>query len=396
MSILSSHLMPTYARQSVAFVRGEGSWLWDAEGRRYLDALSGIAVNTLGHAHPALVAGLREQVGQLIHTSNLYEVPLQAELADQLARLSGMTNVFFCNSGLEANEAALKLARKHGHNLGFDRPQTIVFEGAFHGRSIATLSATASAKVQKGFEPLVEGFVRVPLNDMNALAAATAANPQVSAVFLESIQGEGGIRPADIEFLRALRAHCTAHNILLMLDEVQCGIGRTGRWFAHQWADVLPDVMPLAKGLGSGVPIGAVVAHGPAASLFEPGNHGTTFGGNPLAMRAGLVTLEVIARDGLLENAHARGAQIRSRLESALAGQPGVSEIRGQGLMIGIELAQPCGVLVQRALNAGLLINVTSDRVIRLLPALIITAEEADDVVDRLLPLVQDFLRECA
>jgi acetylornithine/N-succinyldiaminopimelate aminotransferase len=396
MSILSSHLMPTYARQSVAFVRGEGSWLWDAEGRRYLDALSGIAVNTLGHAHPALVAGLREQVSQLIHTSNLYEVPLQAELADQLARLSGMTNVFFCNSGLEANEAALKLARKHGHNLGFDRPQTIVFEGAFHGRSIATLSATASAKVQKGFEPLVEGFVRVPLNDMNALAAATAANPQVSAVFLESIQGEGGIRPADIEFLRALRAHCTAHNILLMLDEVQCGIGRTGRWFAHQWADVLPDVMPLAKGLGSGVPIGAVVAHGPAASLFEPGNHGTTFGGNPLAMRAGLVTLEVIARDGLLENAHARGAQIRSRLESALAGQPGVSEIRGQGLMIGIELAQPCGVLVQRALNAGLLINVTSDRVIRLLPALIITAEEADDVVDRLLPLVQDFLRECA
>jgi acetylornithine aminotransferase len=396
MSILSSHLMPTYARQSVAFVRGEGSWLWDAEGRRYLDALSGIAVNTLGHAHPALVAGLREQVGQLIHTSNLYEVPLQAELADQLARLSGMTNVFFCNSGLEANEAALKLARKHGHNLGFDRPQTIVFEGAFHGRSIATLSATASAKVQKGFEPLVEGFVRVPLNDMNALAAATAANPQVSAVFLESIQGEGGIRPADIEFLRALRAHCTAHNILLMLDEVQCGIGRTGRWFAHQWADVLPDVMPLAKGLGSGVPIGAVVAHGPAASLFEPGNHGTTFGGNPLAMRAGLVTLEAIARDGLLENAHARGAQIRSRLESALAGQPGVSEIRGQGLMIGIELAQPCGVLVQRALNAGLLINVTSDRVIRLLPALIITAEEADDVVDRLLPLVQDFLRECA
>ncbi len=388
--------MPTYARQSVAFVRGEGSWLWDAEGRRYLDALSGIAVNTLGHAHPALVAGLREQVGQLIHTSNLYEVPLQAELADQLARLSGMTNVFFCNSGLEANEAALKLARKHGHNLGFDRPQTIVFEGAFHGRSIATLSATASAKVQKGFEPLVEGFVRVPLNDMNALAAATAANPQVSAVFLESIQGEGGIRPADIEFLRALRAHCTAHNILLMLDEVQCGIGRTGRWFAHQWADVLPDVMPLAKGLGSGVPIGAVVAHGPAASLFEPGNHGTTFGGNPLAMRAGLITLEAIARDGLLENAHARGAQIRSRLESALAGHPGVSEIRGQGLMIGIELAQPCGVLVQRALNAGLLINVTSDRVIRLLPALIITAEEADDVVDRLLPLVQDFLRECA
>ena len=396
MSILSTHLMPTYARQSVAFVRGEGCWLWDVEGRRYLDALSGIAVNTLGHAHPALVEGLREQVGQLIHTSNLYEVPLQADLADQLARLSGMTNVFFCNSGLEANEAALKLARKHGHNRGFDRPQTIVFEGAFHGRSIATLSATASAKVQKGFEPLVEGFVRVPLNDMNALAAATAANPQVSAVFLESIQGEGGIRPANIEFLRALRAHCTAHNILLMLDEVQCGIGRTGRWFAHQWADVLPDVMPLAKGLGSGVPIGAVVAHGPAASLFEPGNHGTTFGGNPLAMRAGLITLETIARDGLLENAHARGAQIRSRLESALAGHPGVSEIRGQGLMIGIELAQPCGVLVQRALNAGLLINVTSDRVIRLLPALIITAEEADDVADRLLPLVQDFLRECA
>ena len=393
MSMLSPQLMPTYARLPVAFVRGEGSWMWDVEGRKYLDALSGIAVNTLGHGHPKLVEGLREQVGQLIHTSNLYEVPLQAELADRLIALCGMRNVFFCNSGLEANEAALKMARKHGHHLGHDRPKTIVFEGAFHGRSIATLSATSSAKVQKGFGPLVEGFVRVPLNDLRAIEVALQAHPHVSAVFLESIQGEGGIRPADLDFLRGLRALCSAHNILLMLDEVQCGIGRTGRWFAHQWAEIKPDVMPLAKGLGSGVPIGAVVADGAAAQLFEAGNHGTTFGGNPLAMRAALITLSAIEDDKLLENATARGQEIRNALDESLAGQPGVLEIRGRGLMIGIELRDPCGELVRRALDVGLLINVTSDRVVRLLPALTISKAEAHEVTRRLLPLIHDFLR---
>ena len=313
MQLNPSPLMNTYARLPVALSYGEGSWVWSTDGRRYLDALSGIAVNTLGHNHPRLTAGLRDQVGRLIHTSNIYGIPLQEQLAARLVALSGMTNVFFCNSGLEANEAAIKLARKHGHVKGFDFPKIIVFEGAFHGRSLATLSATANPKVHKGFEPLVEGFIRVPLNDMAAVRNTLVAHPDVAAVFLESIQGEGGIRPAQIAFLKALRGFCSDHDVLLMLDEVQCGIGRTGKWFAHQWAEVLPDVMPLAKGLGSGVPIGAVVAHGKAAHLFEPGNHGTTFGGNPLAMRAGLETLAAVEEEGLLQNAAERGAQIDDR-----------------------------------------------------------------------------------
>lgn len=392
MSVSDHALMNTYARQPVAFVRGEGVWLWDTQGKRYLDALSGIAVNTLGHAHPRLVAGLREQIGTLIHTSNLYRVPLQSELAAELVRLSGMTNAFFCNSGLEANEAALKLARKHGHRLGHERPQTIVFERAFHGRSIATLSATGNEKIQKGFEPLVEGFVRVPLNDIDAIEKAGDRHPDISAVFLETIQGEGGIRPSRIEFIRQLRALCDRRQWLLMLDEVQCGIGRTGKWFAHQWADVLPDVMPLAKGLGSGVPIGAVVAHGTAATLFEPGNHGTTFGGNPLAMRAGLETIRAIESEGLLHNATERGDQIRNGLAHALKDAPGIREIRGQGLMIGVELDRPCGDIVGRAREAGLLVNVTADSVVRLLPALTISADEAGQIVDILAPIIRDFL----
>ncbi len=385
-------LMTTYSRQPVAFTHGDGVWLWDTQGKRYLDALSGIAVNTLGHNHPGLVAGLREQVGRLIHSSNLYEIPLQSELAAVLVRLSGMTNVFFCNSGLEANEAAIKLARKHGHQRGFDRPKTIVFEKAFHGRSIATLSATGNEKVQKGFEPLVDDFIRVPINDLDAIAHAAQQHPQISAIFLETIQGEGGIRPSQIAFLKALRTLCTEQNWLLMLDEVQCGIGRTGKWFAHQWADVIPDVMPLAKGLGSGVPIGAVVAHGQAAHLFEPGNHGTTFGGNPLAMRAGLETIRAIEAEGLLENAAQRGEQIRGALTASLGGLAGVREIRGQGLMIGVELDRPCGELVGQAREAGLLINVTADSVIRLLPALTITEAQADQVVSLLVPLIRQFL----
>jgi acetylornithine aminotransferase len=393
MSASDHALMNTYARQPVAFVRGEGVWLWDTEGRRFLDGLSGIAVNTLGHAHPRLVAGLREQLGLLIHTSNLYQVPLQSQLATELVRLSGMTNAFFCNSGLEANEAALKLARKHGHRMGHANPQTIVFERAFHGRSIATLSATGNEKIQKGFEPLVEGFVRVPLNDIDAIEQAGDRHPEISAVFLETIQGEGGIRPSHVEFLRELRTLCDRRHWLLMLDEVQCGIGRTGKWFAHQWADVLPDVMPLAKGLGSGVPIGAVLAHGKAASLFEPGNHGSTFGGNPLAMRAGLETIRAVEAEGLLHNASARGEQIRKGLTTGLQGIPGILEIRGQGLMIGVELDRPCAAIVGMARDTGLLINVTADTVVRVLPALVLSSDEADDLVQRLVSVIRSFLK---
>lgn len=384
-------VMQTYARLPVAFVRGEGAYIWDQEGRRYLDALSGIAVNTLGHAHPKLVEALGHQVGQLIHTSNLYEVPLQTALAQRLVDLSGMTNVFFCNSGLEANEAALKLARKHGYNKGLPASKTIVFEGAFHGRSIATLSATANAKVHKGFAPLVEGFVRLPLNQIDQVRQALAQDANITAVFLESIQGEGGIQPAHLDFLRQLRALCDEYDVLLMLDEVQCGIGRTGKWFAHQWAEIKPDVMPLAKGLGSGVPIGAVVAHGKAASLFEPGNHGTTFGGNPLAMQAGLTTLKAIEEEGLLQNATDRGEQILAKLRSRLGQTSGIREIRGKGLMIGIELETPCADLVKAALAKGLLINVTADRVVRLLPPLIIDAEQANTIADMVSDLIIDF-----
>ncbi len=392
MTSLPHALMNTYSRQPVAFTHGEGVWLWDTEGRKYLDALSGIAVNTLGHAHPGLVRGLQEQVGKLIHTSNLYEVSLQAQLAQELVRLSGMTNVFFCNSGLEANEAAIKIARKYGHERGFPQPKVIVFEKAFHGRSLATLSATGNEKVQKGFEPLVEGFVRVPMNDMESIRRMAERHPDISAVFLETIQGEGGIRPSTIAFLKALRDFCTQKNWLLMLDEVQCGIGRTGKWFAHQWAGITPDVMPLAKGLGSGVPIGAVVAHGAAASVFQPGNHGTTFGGNPLAMRAGLETIRAIESEQLLNNASARGKQMLDGFNAAFAGVAGVKEIRGHGLMMGIELDRPCGEIVGLARDAGLLLNVTADSVIRLLPALTINAQEAEEIVNRLAPIVRQFL----
>ncbi len=385
-------LMNTYGRLPVAFSHGEGAWLFDTDGKRYLDCLSGIAVNTLGHNHPKLVAALREQIARLIHCSNLFEVPLQTQLAARLVELSGMTNVFFCNSGLEANEAAIKIARKYGHDRGIDLPEIVVFEKAFHGRSLATLSATAGEKVQKGFEPLVQGFVRAPLNDLAALERIAAERQNVTAVFLEAIQGEGGIHPAGAEFLRGARKLCDARGWLLMVDEVQCGTGRTGRWFAHQWAGILPDVMPLAKGLGSGVPIGAVVAHGAAAEVFKPGNHGTTFGGNPLAMRAGLATLAAMEEEGLLENSAAVGSWIIDTLRAELGSMPGLIEVRGQGLMIGVELDRPCGELVRQALAAGLVLNVTSERVIRLLPPLIFSRDQAQLLVDRLVPLVREFL----
>jgi acetylornithine aminotransferase len=390
------HVMQTYGRLPIALSHGEGAWVWDTAGRRYLDGLGGIAVNTLGHNHPRLVAALRDQVGKLIHTSNYYHVPLQETLAARLCALSGLTNVFFCNSGLEANEAALKIARKFGHDRGNDNPEVIVFEKAFHGRSIATLSATGNPKVQAGFGPLVPGFVRVPLNDIGALRKAIAEHPGVTAIFLETIQGEGGINPARIDFLKDLRKLCDEYDLLLMLDEVQCGIGRTGKWFAHQWAGIVPDVMPLAKGLGSGVPIGAVVCGEKAAKVFGPGNHGTTFGGNPLAMRAGVETLTVMEEDGLLANAATVGAELKAAIEHGLAGVAGVVEVRGHGLMLGIELDRPCGVLLTQAMDAGLLLSVTADKVIRLVPPLILTSAEAAEIAERLVPLVKAFLGQPA
>ena len=387
-----SHVMNTYGRLPFALSHGRGCRVWDTDGREYLDALAGIAVNTLGHAHPKLVPALQDQVARMIHCSNYYQMPLQEQLAAALCELSGLAAVFFCSTGLEANEGALKIARKYGHDRGVERPEIIVYEGAFHGRSIATLSATGNPKVQKGFEPLVEGFVRVPLNDMAAVHEVARRNPNVVAVFLETIQGEGGINPARWDYLRELRALCDERSWLLMLDEVQCGMGRTGKWFAHQWAGIVPDVMPVAKGLGSGVPVGAIVVGPKAKDVLGPGNHGTTFGGNPLAMRAGIETLRIMAEDRLLDNAAAVGERIRGGLQRELAGVAGVVEIRGQGLMLGIELDRPCGDLLGQAARAGLLISVTADRVVRLLPALIMTAQEADQVVHLLAPLIRGFV----
>jgi len=388
----ATHLMNTYGRLPFALSHGKGCRVWDTQGREYLDALAGIAVNTLGHGHPKLVPALQDQVSKLIHCSNYYQVPLQEQLAASLCEVSGLSAAFFCNTGLEANEGAIKIARKFGHDRGIARPEIIVYEKAFHGRSIATLSATGNTKVQKGFGPLVEGFVRVPLNDIGAVRDVARSNPNVVAVFLEVIQGEGGINPSRTEYLRELRTLCDERNWLLMLDEVQCGMGRTGKWFAHQWAGIKPDVMPMAKGLGSGVPVGAIVVGPRAKDVFGPGNHGTTFGGNPLAMRAGVETMRIVAEDRLIDNAAAVGERIKSGLLREWAGLKGIVEIRGQGLMMGIELDRPCGELLQHAANAGLLISVTADSVIRLLPPLIMTPAEGDEVVGILAPLVREFL----
>jgi len=388
----ASHVMNTYGRLPFALSHGRGCRVWDTEGREYLDALAGIAVSTLGHGHPKLVPALQDQVSKLIHCSNYYQMPLQEQLASALCEVSGLSSVFFCNSGMEANEGAIKIARKYGHDRGIERPEIIVYEAAFHGRSIATLSATGNPKVQKGFEPLVEGFVRVPLNDIGAVREVARTNPNVVAVFLEVIQGEGGINPTRAEYLRELRTLCDEKHWLLMLDEVQCGMGRTGKWFAHQWAGIVPDVMPMAKGLASGVPVGAIVVGSKAKDVFGPGNHGTTFGGNPLAMRAGVETMRIVAEDRLIDNAAAVGERIRSGLEREWSGVKGVVEIRGQGLMLGIELDRPCGDVLLRAAKAGLLISVTAERVVRLLPPLIMTPAEGDEVVRILAPLVRDFL----
>jgi acetylornithine aminotransferase len=392
MSLAEPHVMSTYGRLPIALSHGRGCRVWDTQGREYLDALAGIAVNTLGHGHPRLVPALQDQIAKLIHCSNYYAAPLQEKLAAKLCEISGLEKVFFGNSGLEANEGAIKIARKYGHDRLIERPEIIVYEKAFHGRSIATLSATGNTKVQAGFEPLVEGFVRVPLNDIAAVKEVARTRPNVVAVFLEVIQGEGGINPSRAEYLRDLRKLCDEKQWLLMLDEVQCGLGRTGKWFAHQWADIRPDVMPLAKGLGSGVPVGAIVCGAKAANVLGAGNHGTTFGGNPLAMRAGIETLAIMEEDGLLANAATVGAHLRSGLERELAGVQGVVEFRGQGLMVGIELDRPCGDLLKQACEAGLLISVTAERVIRLLPPLIMTKDEADEVVAKLVPLVRRLL----
>jgi acetylornithine/N-succinyldiaminopimelate aminotransferase len=389
-----AHVMQTYARLPIALSYGKGCWVWDTEGKKYLDGLGGIAVNTLGHAHPRLVPALQDQIGKLIHSSNYYLVPLQEQLAAKLCELSGLDKVFFCSTGLEANEAALKLARKFGHDKGIDRPEIVVYEKAFHGRSIATLSATGNPKVQAGFGPLVEGFVRVPLNNVSAIEQVATTHRNVVAVFLEVIQGEGGINPATVDYLKAVRSVCDANDWLLMLDEVQCGIGRTGKWFAHQWAGIKPDVMPLAKGLGSGVPVGAVVCGPKASGIFGPGSHGSTFGGNPLSMRAGVETLRIMEEEGLLANAAEVGAALKAGLEDGLAGVTGFVEVRGQGLMLGIELDRACGDLLGRAAQAGLMLSVTADRVIRLVPPLILSLDEARQMVAILCPLIKAFLAE--
>ena len=387
-----SHVMNTYARLPVTFSHGEGCRITDTDGKEYLDALSGIAVSTLGHAHPRLVAAIAAQAGRMLHTSNLYRIAEQEQLADKLCALSGMAEVFFGNSGAEANEAAIKLARFYGHKKNVELPTVIVMEKAFHGRTMATLSETGNRKAQAGFEPLVSGFVRVPYGDIEAIKAVAEHNKNIVAVMLEIIQGEGGIHLADPAYYRGIRELCDAHDWLMICDEVQCGMGRTGKWFGYQQAGIQPDIATLAKGLGSGVPIGACMAGGKAAGLFGPGNHGSTFGGNPLAAKAALTTIDVMEQDGLLANAAQMGALIRQLFGEALAGVKGVVDIRGHGLMIGLELDRPCGALVGKALEAGLLINVTAECVIRFLPPLIFSERDARELVERCAPLIKEFL----
>ncbi|MHB1053992.1 MAG: acetylornithine transaminase [Thiobacillus sp.] len=393
---MTTHLMNTYTRQPVAFVRGEGAYLWDESGKRYLDAVAGVAVNGLGHAHPKLVKAICEQAAALIHSSNLYRIPKQEELAERLCALSGMDRAFFCNSGCEANEAAIKLARLYGHGKGIEVPTIIVMEKAFHGRTMGTLTASGSRKIQAGFEPLLSGFARVPFGDIEAIRQVAEHNKSVVAVLVEVVQGEGGINVLPSAFLVELRQICDAHGWLLMLDEVQTGIGRTGTWFGFQHSGVVPDVMALAKGLGSGVPIGACLARGEAAEVFKPGSHGSTFGGNPLACATALATLNIIGEENLLENVQVRGEAIRSGLRQVLANVPGVVDIRGEGMMIGIELDRPCGELVDVARDAGVLINVTADTVIRLVPPLIYGEAEVNVLVAAISGMVKNYLQQAA
>lgn len=389
-----SHLMHTYSPLPVTFVKGEGVWLWDDKGKRYLDALAGIAVCGLGHCHPELAEALCKQARTLIHTSNLYQIDNQEKLATKLVTLSEMDNVYFCNSGAEANEAAIKLARLYGHNKGIELPTIIVMEQSFHGRTMATLTASGNRKVQAGFEPLLTGFVRVPYNNIDAISHVATHNKNIVAVLVEPYQGEGGVNIPQAHYLQNLRRICDENGWFLMLDEVQCGIGRSGKWFAFQHSAILPDVMTLAKGLGSGVAIGACVARGVASDVFKPGNHASTFGGNPLACAAALTTLNIIEKDNLMSHALKLGDFLRDGFKKKLAEEADVVQIRGQGLMIGIELAKPCGKLVAKALERGLLINVTSDRVVRLLPALVMQQPEAEQVVEITSELIKEFLHD--
>jgi len=391
---MSAHLMNTYMRQPVTFTKGEGVWLWDDKGEKYLDALAGVAVNGLGHAHPKLVKAISEQAGRLIHVSNIYQIAEQAALADKICEISGMDKVFFCNSGCEANEAAIKLARLYGHNKGIENPEIIVMEQSFHGRTLATLSATGNYKVQAGFEPLVGGFIRVPYDDVEAVKHVAEHHPNIVAILVEPVQGEGGINiPKEASaYLEALRQLCDTHGWLLMLDEVQTGIARTGTWFAFQHTAIKPDVMTLAKGLGSGVPVGACVASGQAADVFTYGKHGSTFGGNPLATAAGLATLNIIEEEGIRENAEKIGNLIRDGFAAEFKDTAGVVTVRNAGMMIGIELDRPCAELVKMALADKLLINVTADKVVRLLPPLVMNEAEAHELVKRLAAVIKAFL----
>lgn len=391
---MSEPLMATYRRLPVAFARGEGVWLWDTEGRRYLDALSGIAVCGLGHAHPAVRDALCEQAGVLLHTSNLYRITEQERLGAMLTAQAGMERVFFANSGAEANEAAIKLARLHAHRQGIENPAILVMENSFHGRTLATLSATGNRKVQAGFEPLVQGFVRVPYNDIAAIETAASNRPNIVAILVEPIQGEGGIRIPAADYGERLRALCDRHGWLLICDEIQTGMGRTGRFFGHDHSGAAPDVVTLAKGLANGVPIGACLARGAAAEVLGPGTHGSTFGGNPLVCRAARAVLDTMAADDLIANAETQGAYLLQGFRERLAEVPGVVEVRGRGLMLGIELDRPCADLVALALAAGLLINVTAERVVRLLPPLILERPEADQLLDQLGELIERFLRD--
>jgi acetylornithine/N-succinyldiaminopimelate aminotransferase len=390
---MSDHLMSTYARQPVAFRRGEGALLWDAADKQYLDAVSGIAVTNLGHAHPAVSAALCDQAASLIHTSNLYQIEQQIALGDRLCAASGLERSFFCNSGAEANEAALKLARLYGHHRGIEKPAIIVMENSFHGRTLATLSASGNRKVQAGFEPLVTGFVRAPYDDLESIRSIARNEPNVVAVLVEPVQGEGGVNIPAADYLNGLREICDREQWLLMLDEIQTGMGRTGRFLAHMHNGIQPDVATVAKALGNGVPIGACLARGPAAEVFQPGNHGTTFGGNPLACRVALSVLETLEREGLAARAAELGTWMLEGFRERLEGLDGIRDIRGEGLMIGIELERDCGELVRQALERGLLINVTAGRVIRLLPPLILSDAQASQIVETVSELVEGFTR---
>ena len=390
----SQYQMPFIPRLPVAFVRGEGAWLWDDKGNKYLDALAGVAVCGLGHAHPAVTAAVCDQAGKLIHTSNWYDIPLQEALAERICRLASMDSAFFCNSGAEANEAAIKLARLYGHNRKVVNPAIIVTEGSFHGRTLATLSATGNRKIQAGFEPLVQGFYRVPYNDLASIRQVADHHAEVVAILVEPIEGEGGIAIPDPGYLKGLRKICDERGWLLLLDEIQTGLCRTGKWFACQHEGVVPDVLTLAKGLGNGVPIGACLARGAAAAVFQPGSHGSTFGGNPLACRAALAVLEVLETGKYERRAEQLGERLRDGFKQRLAGVAGVRDIRGMGLMLALELDRPCKELMTDALARGLLINVTAEKVVRLLPPLILSDDEAERLVRDLSEVVRAFLEK--